>query len=156
MVSTAWQRRRASDPEVLRLENYDTDIPPHPDAVEATRAAIGRDEANSYLPFSGLDEMKEAVAELITRRGGPQYDPYGEIVITDGDGSGVLNGLFVLTDPGDEVILTDPTYAGMLQRVRLVGRRAEARAAARRRERMATRPRRRCGRLSRIAPACSF
>ncbi len=110
-----------SDPDVLRLENYDTDIPPHPDALEATRAAIGRDEANSYLPFSGLDEMKEAVAELIARRGGPQYDPYSEIVITDGDGSAVLNALFVLTDPGDEVILTDPTYAGMLQRVRLVG-----------------------------------
>jgi aspartate/methionine/tyrosine aminotransferase len=110
-----------SDPEVLRLENYDTDIPPHPEAVEATRAAIGRDEANSYLPFSGLDEMKEAVADLIARRGGPHYDPYSEIVITDGDGSAVLNALFVLTDPGDEVILTDPTYAGMLQRVRLVG-----------------------------------
>src|SRR5262249_3171623 len=105
----------------LRLENYDTDIPPHPDAIEATRAAIGRDEANSYLPFSGLDEMKEAVAELIARRGGPHYDPYGEIVIIDGDGSAALNALFALTDPGDEVVLTDPTYAGMLQRVRLVG-----------------------------------
>jgi aspartate/methionine/tyrosine aminotransferase len=110
-----------SDREVLRLENYDTDIPPHADAVAETRAVIGLDEANSYLPFSGLDEMKEAVAELIARRGGPLYDPYGEIVITDGDGSAILNALFVLTDPGDEVILTDPTYAGMLQRVRLVG-----------------------------------
>jgi aspartate/methionine/tyrosine aminotransferase len=110
-----------SDPEVLRLENYDTDIPPHPDALEATRTAIGLDEANSYLPFSGLDEMKEAVSELIARRGGPRYDPYGEIVITDGDGSALLNALLVLTDPGDEVVLTDPTYAGMLQRVRLVG-----------------------------------
>jgi aspartate/methionine/tyrosine aminotransferase len=110
-----------TDPEILRLENYDTDIPPHPEALEATRAAIGRDEANSYLPFSGLDEMKEAVADLISRRGGPQYDPFGEIVIHDGDGSAVLNALLVLTDLGDEVILTDPTYAGMLQRVRLVG-----------------------------------
>ena len=110
-----------ADREILRLENYDTDIPPHPDAVEATRAAVGRDDANSYLPFSGMDEMKEAVAELIARRGGPRYDPFGEIVIHDGDGSAILNALFVLTDPGDEVILTDPTYAGMLQRVRLVG-----------------------------------
>jgi len=110
-----------SDPDILRLENYDTDLPPHPDAVDATRAAIGRDEANSYLPFSGLDEMKEAVAELIVRRGGPGYDPLGEVVITDGDGSAILNALLVLTDPGDEVLLTDPTYAGMLQRVRLVG-----------------------------------
>jgi aspartate/methionine/tyrosine aminotransferase len=56
-----------ADPEVLRLENLDTDVPPHPDAVEVTRAAVGRDEANSYLPFSGLDEMKEAVAGLIRR-----------------------------------------------------------------------------------------
>ena len=110
-----------TDPEVLRLENYDTDIRPHPAAVEATRAALDRDDANSYLPFSGLDEMKEAVADLITRRGGPKYDPYTEIVITDGDGSAVLNALLALTDPGDEVILTDPTYAGMFQRVRLVG-----------------------------------
>jgi len=110
-----------SDPDILRLENYDTDIRPHPDAVEATRAALDRDDANSYLPFSGLDEMKEAVAELVARRGGPQYDPYAEIVITDGEGSAILNALLVLTDPGDEVVLTDPTYAGMLQRVRLVG-----------------------------------
>ena len=110
-----------SDPEVLRLENYDTEIPPHPDVVEVTRAAIGRDDANSYLPFSGLDEMKEAVADIIARRGGALYDPFSEIVITDGDGSAILNAMFVLTDPGDEVILTDPTYAGMLQRVRLVG-----------------------------------
>ena len=65
--------------------------------------------------------MKEAVADLIARRGGALYDPVSEIVITDGDGSAILNAMFVLTDPGDEVILTDPTYAGMLQRVRLVG-----------------------------------
>jgi aspartate/methionine/tyrosine aminotransferase len=110
-----------SDPDVLRLENYDTDVPPHSDVLEVTRQAIGRDEANSYLPFSGLDEMKEAVADLIARRGGARYDPYSEIVITDGEGSAVLNALFVLTDPEDEVVLTDPTYAGMYQRVRLVG-----------------------------------
>jgi aspartate/methionine/tyrosine aminotransferase len=110
-----------SDPDVLRLENYDTDVPPHPDAVEATRAAIRLDEANSYLPFSGRDELKEAVADLIARRGGPEYDPHGEIVITQGEGDGLVNALLALTDAADEVILTDPTYAGMYQRVRVVG-----------------------------------
>jgi aspartate/methionine/tyrosine aminotransferase len=110
-----------TDPEVLRLENLDTDVPPHPDVVEVTRAAVGRDEANSYLPFSGLDEMKLAVASLIRRRGGPEYDPFGEIVITQGEGDNLLDALLALTDPGDEVILTDPTYAGMIQRVRMVG-----------------------------------
>jgi aspartate/methionine/tyrosine aminotransferase len=33
----------------------------------------------------------------------------------------MLDALFCTTDPGDEVILTDPTYAGMVNRVRLVG-----------------------------------
>jgi aspartate/methionine/tyrosine aminotransferase len=33
----------------------------------------------------------------------------------------MLTALYATTDPGDEVILTDPTYAGMINRVRLVG-----------------------------------
>ena len=109
------------DPDVLRMENLDTDIPPPPAALEATRAAIGQDEANSWLPFTGRDDLKEAVADYIERRGGPRYDGRREIVITSGEGDAMLDALFCLTDPGDEVILTDPTYAGMLNRVRLVG-----------------------------------
>jgi aspartate/methionine/tyrosine aminotransferase len=109
------------DPDVLRLENLDTDIPPPAEAMEATRAAIGEDEANSWLPFTGRDDLKEAVAAYIERRGGPRYDGRREIVITSGEGDAMLDALFCLTDPGDEVILTDPTYAGMLNRVRLVG-----------------------------------
>lgn len=109
------------DPEVLRLENLDTDIPPPEAAVEATRAAIGEDDANSWLPFTGRDDLKEAVAAYIERRGGPRYDDRREVVITSGEGDAMLDALFCLTDPGDEVVLTDPTYAGMLNRVRLVG-----------------------------------
>jgi aspartate/methionine/tyrosine aminotransferase len=109
------------DPDVLRLENLDTDLAPPPEAVEATRAAVGEDEANSWLPFTGRDDLKEAVAAFIERRGGPRYDGPREIVITCGEGDAMLDALHCLTDPGDEVILTDPTYAGMLNRVRLVG-----------------------------------
>lgn len=109
------------DPDVLRLENLDTDIPPPPAAVEATRAAVGEDDANSWLPFTGRDDLKDAVAAYVERRGGPKYDGRREIVITSGEGDAMLDALFCLTDPGDEVVLTDPTYAGMLNRVRLVG-----------------------------------
>jgi aspartate/methionine/tyrosine aminotransferase len=107
------------DPDILRMENLDTDIPPPPEAVEATRAAIGLDETNSWLPFTGRDDLKESVARFIERRGGPSYDGRREIVITSGEGDAMLDALFSLTDPGDEVILTDPTYAGMINRVRL-------------------------------------
>ena len=109
------------DPDVLRLENLDTDIPPPEEAVAATRAAIGEDDTNSWLPFTGRDDLKEAVAAYIARRGGPRYDGRREIVITSGEGDAMLDALFCLTDPGDEVVLSDPTYAGMVNRVRLVG-----------------------------------
>jgi aspartate/methionine/tyrosine aminotransferase len=108
------------DPDVLRMENLDTDVPPPAEAVAATRAAVGTDDANSWLPFTGRDDLKEAVAGFIARRGGPRYDP-AQIVITCGEGDAMVDALFCLTDPGDEVVLTDPTYAGMLNRVRLVG-----------------------------------
>jgi len=109
------------DPDVLRMENLDTDIAPPTSAIDATRQALEDDEANSWLPFTGRDDLKEAVAEYVARRGGPRYDGRREIVITCGEGEAMIDALFCLTDPGDEVILTDPTYAGMLNRVRLVG-----------------------------------
>jgi aspartate/methionine/tyrosine aminotransferase len=109
------------DPEVLRMENLDTDLPPPPEAIDATRQATGPVEFNSWLPFSGRYDMKEAVADHVERRSGVRYDPYSEIVITTSEGSGLLDTLLATTDPGDEVILTDPTYAGMINRVRLAG-----------------------------------
>ncbi|MDE2793909.1 MAG: pyridoxal phosphate-dependent aminotransferase [Gemmatimonadota bacterium] len=110
-----------TDPDVLRLENLDTDIPPPPAAIEATRAALGRDDANSYLPFLGLDELRAAAARHVTRLSGVPHDPDTQTVITAGGTEGMLNALLALVEPGDEVIVTDPTYAGMIQRVRLVG-----------------------------------
>lgn len=109
------------DPEVLRLENLDTDLPPPPGAVEATQAAVVTPEGNSWLPFSGRADLKEAVADHVERRSGVRYDPASEVVITATDGSGMLDALLATTDPGDEVVLTDPTYAGMINRVRLAG-----------------------------------
>ena len=38
-----------------------------------------------------------------------------------GAGESLLNALLTLIDPGDRVLLTDPTYSGMAQRVRLAG-----------------------------------
>ena len=111
----------SGDQDVLRMENLDTDLPPPPGVIEATRDALGRIEYSSWLPFSGRLDLKEAVADHVERRSGVRYDPRSEIVITGTDGSGLLDALLATTDPGDEIVLTDPTYAGMINRVRLAG-----------------------------------
>lgn len=110
-----------ADPSILRMENLDTDVPPHPAALAATRDAVSRDDANSWLPFTGKPELAAAVAAHYSGRSGAACDADGEVCITCGEGDAMLNALLTTTDPGDEVVLWDPTYAGMINRVRLAG-----------------------------------
>lgn len=108
-------------PGAFRLENADTYLTPAAHVLDATRAAVGDDDANSYLPLRGLPEMRAAVADRYRADWGLEYDPDGEIVISGGAGESMLNALLTLIDPGDRVLLTNPTYSGMAQRVRLAG-----------------------------------
>lgn len=107
------------NPEVLRLENLDTDLRPPDAALEATRDAVYRQDANSWLPFTGKLNLKQAIAKQFTERSGVAIDPESQVTVTCGEGDAMLDAIFITTDPGDEVILTDPTYAGMINRVRI-------------------------------------
>jgi aspartate/methionine/tyrosine aminotransferase len=106
---------------VLRMENLDTDLPLPPEAVPETVAGLDTPEANSWLPFTGDLELRAAVSDFTAERTGHRYDPVREIVITCGGMEGLLNVMLALVDPGDEVVVTDPTYAGIVNRVRLAG-----------------------------------
>jgi aspartate/methionine/tyrosine aminotransferase len=103
------------------MENLDTDLPLPPEAVPATAASLDRPEANSWLPFTGDLALREAVADFTAARTGHRYDPEREIVITCGGMEGLLNALLVTVGPGDEVVVTDPTYAGIVNRIHLAG-----------------------------------
>ncbi|MCX4164203.1 MULTISPECIES: pyridoxal phosphate-dependent aminotransferase [Paraburkholderia] len=106
---------------ILRLENLDTDLRPPADAIRRTHEAVEDDDANSYLPFIGQRALREAVVARIARSAGVEYDAGRECVISAGGMAGVLNVLLSILEPGDEVVLTDPTYAGLINRVRLAG-----------------------------------
>ena len=105
----------------FRLENADTYLTPPPWVLEATRDAVGVDDCNSYLPLRGLGSLRSAIASRYREDRGLSYDPEGEIVVSCGAGESLLNALLTLIDPGDKVLLTNPTYSGMAQRVRLAG-----------------------------------
>jgi len=110
-----------NDTDVLRLENLDTNILPPPSAIAYTKDATDDDDANSYLPFFGLDSLRQAAAMLVGRHSGQNYEWKTECVISAGGLSGIFNTLLAVLEPGDEVLLTDPTYVGLINRVRLAG-----------------------------------
>ncbi|MEW9550656.1 pyridoxal phosphate-dependent aminotransferase [Nonomuraea sp. NPDC050783] len=111
----------ADDPEFLRLENLDTDLRPPAVALTATRAAVDDDAANSYLPFQGRRSLREAAAAHVGRLAGRRYDAATECVSVAGGLNGILNTLLATVEPGQEVVLCDPIYAGLVNRVRLAG-----------------------------------
>src|SRR5215469_1098662 len=111
----------AADPDILRLENLDTDLRPPPVAVETTRRAIDDDAANSYLPFQGHRALRAAAASHVGRLAGRAYDPATECVSVAGGLNGILNTLLATVEPGQEVVLSDPVYAGLVNRVLLAG-----------------------------------
>jgi aspartate/methionine/tyrosine aminotransferase len=111
----------AADPSMLRLENLDTDLRPPRVALECTHRAVGSDRANSYLPFEGHLDLRTAAAAHVSLLSGRDYDPARECVGVAGGLNGVLNSLLAITEPGDEVVLSDPIYAGLVNRIRLAG-----------------------------------
>jgi N-succinyldiaminopimelate aminotransferase len=122
-VAAAAEQPARANPEwpVLRMENLDTDLPLPPEAVAVTAANLETPEANSWLPFTGDADLRTAIADFTAERTGHRYDPEREIVITVGGMEGLLNAVLATVDPGDEIVVTDPTYAGIVNRVHLAG-----------------------------------
>lgn len=111
----------AADRDFLRLENLDVNIPPDAEAIARTVRAADNDDDNSYLPFVGQNRLRDVAAAHVTRLSGVHYDGARNCVISAGGLSGILNVLLATVEVGDEVVVTDPTYAGLLNRVRLAG-----------------------------------
>jgi aspartate aminotransferase len=64
-----------------------------------------------YTPSQGIMELREAVSEDLRRLGGIDVSP-DNIVITAGGQEGMFATFMTILNPGDEVILLDPTYFG--------------------------------------------
>lgn len=109
------------DKDVLRLENLDTDLRPPAGVIEATQHAATLDEANSYLPFMGANDLRAAAAALVSRQTGHAYDWNNSTIVCAGGLNGILNVMLAILEPGDEVVMMDPIYVGLINRVRLAG-----------------------------------
>lgn len=110
-----------ADASMLRLENLDTDLRRPSIALARTLEAVEEDSANSYLPFQGAGSLRRAAAEHVGRSARRSYDPETECVITAGGLNEILNTLLALVEPGDEVVIADPIYAGLVNRIHLAG-----------------------------------
>lgn len=63
-----------------------------------------------YTSNAGLKELRVEIAKYLDRRFHLQYDPLSEILITVGGSEGIDNAFRAMIDPGDEVLIPQPSY----------------------------------------------
>ena len=64
----------------------------------------------SYTANRGMLELREEIARYLDGRFGVSYDPATEIVVTVGASEAIDTALRVITSPGDEILVPEPSY----------------------------------------------
>ncbi|HZX16134.1 MAG TPA: pyridoxal phosphate-dependent aminotransferase [Pseudomonas sp.] len=94
------------------------------DGPQALRDAVCRHIAaghNQYAPMTGLPALREQVAAKIARSYGRVVSADAEVTIVPGATQGIFCAIQTLIQPGDEVIVFDPSYDSYEPSVELAG-----------------------------------
>lgn len=112
--------RAAKYPDVISLAqgvpNFDT-----PECIKRRVERALRDGVVAKYSLSpGLPELRELI-ELKLSEEGMFYDFEKEIVITAGSIEGITAAILAVTNPGDEIIIPEPTYTSYREVIILAG-----------------------------------
>ena len=94
--------------EVIHLEVGEPNFATPDHVVEAAHEAA-KDGFTRYTPNAGIPELREVLATKVQERNGIDASA-NEIVVTPGAVVGLYSTLAAITDPGDEVLLSDPSW----------------------------------------------
>ncbi len=107
------ERLKKENRDVILLSTGQPSVPPPMEVREALREALKVNSMNlyAYTPSQGVYEAREAISRDLKQLG--QLDvPPEQIVLTAGGQAGMFSTLATIVEPGDEVVLMDPTYFG--------------------------------------------
>ncbi|OOE01542.1 aromatic amino acid aminotransferase [Anoxybacillus kestanbolensis] len=75
----------------------------------------------SYTANAGLWELRKAISDYLARRFEVLYDPTNEIIVTVGASQALDVSLRAILNPGDEVIVVEPSFVSYAPLVSLAG-----------------------------------
>ena len=74
-----------------------------------------------YTSNWGLLELRQWIARYQAERFGPEYNPANEILVTVGASEGIDLAVRALVEPGDEVLVPDPSYVSYMPCITFAG-----------------------------------
>jgi len=103
----------ASMPDVISLGVGEPDFTTPPQIIEEGVRSL-RSGRTHYTSNYGTLELRRALAGHLERLYGVTYDPEAEICVTVGASEAVAAAMAAVVDPGDEVVLHEPSYVAYL------------------------------------------
>ncbi|MFE9555661.1 aminotransferase class I/II-fold pyridoxal phosphate-dependent enzyme [Streptomyces sp. NPDC006703] len=95
---------------VVNLCQGNPDLPTPPHIVEALRREVLDPATHRYPAFSGLLDLKAAVAQWYATRYQVHLDPESEVAILFGAKAGLVEISQCLLNPGDVCLMPDPAF----------------------------------------------
>ena len=74
-----------------------------------------------YGPNKGLVPLRNAISQRIEKKHGVKYDPDSELIVTVGGSEAIDLAIRGLIDPGDEVLVVEPSFVCYAPLVELTG-----------------------------------
>lgn len=74
-----------------------------------------------YTSNAGLKELKEEISSYLKRKYGLKYNPKDQIMVTVGGSEAIDIAMRAMLDPGDEVLIPQPSYVSYLPCAKLAG-----------------------------------
>jgi len=106
--------------DVISLGIGEPDFASPEQIIQAGIESLQQGETH-YTSNSGIEPLRRAIAEDLDRRYGQTYNPASEILITVGVSEGLYLALTAILDPGDEVIIPQPSFVSYLPEVVFAG-----------------------------------
>jgi L-glutamine---4-(methylsulfanyl)-2-oxobutanoate aminotransferase len=113
---------RGGEP-LVDLGRGNPDVPPPPHVIEAL-VESAREQTplvHGYAPFSGLPELRRALARRYSTLYGVELDPDREVAVVPGTKSALAELVLCLAEHGDTVLLPDPYYPDYPSGIALAG-----------------------------------
>lgn len=92
-----------------------------PDSIREAAVDSINKGITQYTSNSGLKELREEIAVYLKERYSVEYQPLSEILVTVGASEAIDLTLRAILNPGDEVLVPDPSYVSYAPCVTLCG-----------------------------------
>jgi aspartate/methionine/tyrosine aminotransferase len=101
---------KASGQKIVGLQVGDPDFATPPAVIDVAMKAMN-DGLTHYASSRGNPELLAAIAKKLQRDEGVTYDPASEILVTHGSIHAYYTAMQSLLNPGDDVLVPDPSWA---------------------------------------------